>query len=166
MCPFCVLRFLLVIYFLYLCNQHLDSFSMKKFSFLFLFLITISIFVGCNKSDEAIEPSMEDILSLSDTYKNVYLKRKGHWGIDNDRITSNSLESYLKSGSLSVNFEKKIHKLNLRLTNSGKQTIFEKSISGDKNTSYPIPVTFITNEKYLIEISYGNEDLYLNFIIE
>jgi hypothetical protein len=132
----------------------------------------IGIFTGCDDNNEAIELSADSPLSISDNYNSIFLKRKGHWGIGNDRVanrsflTSNDTDLCLRSGSLSVNFEKEISELSFCLMDSELQIVFEETISGNNNSSYIIPVTFSSEGKYRIEASFDDKDFYLDFFIK
>ena len=139
---------------------------MKIIKLTFLFMLTISAFTCCDK--ENIEPAVTD-MSLSDSQKDVFLKKKGHWGTSNNRVNThnNSLEDvYFESSPLAVKFKNEIEELTLYIKDSDEQVIFEDIISAKSNSSYAIPVSFIQNKKYYLEITYYSEDYYLGFTIQ
>jgi len=140
---------------------------MKTIKFISLLLLTMSIMVCCEK--ETVEPTETKDISLSDNYKDVFLKRKGHWGPSNNRIDtySSSLDNtFFENASLTVRFKNEIEKLTLYIYDSDNQVIFEDEISARKNSSYNIPISFSQGEEYLIEVTSKTESYYLNFTIQ
>ena len=140
---------------------------MKTIKFISLLLLTMSIMVCCEK--ETVEPTETKDISLSDNYKDVFLKRKGHWGPSNNRIDtySSSLDNtFFENASLTVRFKNEIENLTLYINDSDDQVIFEDKISARKNSSYSIPLTFIKGEEYEIEIIRGLEVYYLIFAVQ
>lgn len=140
---------------------------MKQIKRIILLLLTINVLISCHKEDIETAESFESI-SISDSYQHISLKKRGHWGIGNNRITADTPVLCMKGNSLTVHFEKDISNLKLYLTDSDRQFIFEGTISGSKDLPYIIPVTFMTNQQYLIELSHNsnNLELYLDFITE
>ena len=127
----------------------------------------MSIMVCCEK--ETVEPTETKDISLSDNYKDVFLKRKGHWGPSNNRIDtySSSLDNtFFENAPLTVRFKNEIEKLTLYIYDSDNQVIFEDEISARKNSSYNIPISFSQGEEYLIEVTSKTESYYLNFTIQ
>lgn len=142
---------------------------MKQIKNILLLLSMISLLVGCDEN--TVEPSYDETeapsgVMLSDTYQNIYLKRKGHWGTGNDRVSADEPPLCLRGGSLSIHFEENIPELKLQLTDAGKQLVFEETLSGNKDSAYTIPINFAQGEEYQIGISYNYEILFLNFAIE
>ena len=140
---------------------------MKTIKFISLLLLTMGIMVCCEK--ETVEPTETKDISLSDNYKDVFLKRKGHWGPSNNRIDiySSSLDNtFFENASLTVRFKNEIEKLTLYIYDSNNQVIFEDEILARKNSSYNIPISFSQGEEYLIEVTSKTESYYLNFTIQ
>jgi Protein of unknown function (DUF3244). len=143
---------------------------MKTIRLLFLLLFTMNILTCCDKDpndpNEPNEPEVTNEISLSDSYKNVFLNRRGHWGNVDNRVSTYAGITYMRGSALTVNFERNIVDLRLMLKDSENQVILDEMITSDKNSSYTIPVTFIQNKWYILEVSYNSDDLYLEFIIE
>ena len=143
---------------------------MKTIKLISILLLTMSIVVCCDKEAvepiPVVEPMASGEISLSDSYKNVFLNKRGHWGAGNDRVSTYSGKVYMTGSTLVLHFEGKVADLRLRLKDSDNQLILNEIISGDKNSSYTIPVTFIQDKWYMLEVSRNSDDLYLEFIIE
>ena len=140
---------------------------MKTIRLLFLLLFTMNILISCDKDhNDPNETEVTNEISLSDSYKNVFLNRRGHWGAGNDRVSTYAGITYMRGSALTVNFERNIVDLRLMLKDSENQVILDEMITSDKNSSYTIPVTFIQNKWNILEVSYNSDDLYLEFIIE
>ena len=145
--------------------------DMKTLKHIFLLLFTISFITCCDKDKENVIPESKDII-LSDNHNNVLLKRKGHWGNSNNRVYQSTYSSdspencSFKGKSLHINFIKEIKELNLCIRNINTQEVFEDTFSAKKNSTYPIPLTFIKGEEYVIEIICGSELYYLIFTIK
>ena len=142
---------------------------MKTLKHISLLLLAMSIMVCCGKDDidsTINESTVTDEISLSDSYKSVFFSKKGHWGLGNDRFSTYPEVIYMRGSTLAVRFEKEIADLKLLLTDSDNQVILNETISVDKNSLYTIPVTFVQDKSYLIEISHNFEYYYLEFFIE
>jgi Two component regulator propeller. len=140
---------------------------MKIIRLLFLLLFTINILTCCDKDqNDPVEPEETIEISLSDSYKNVFLKRRGHWGTSNNRVSTYSGAEYLRGTALTVNFERNIVDLRLVLKDYENQVILDEMIRSDKKSSYNLPVEFIHNKMYTIEVYHNNEYYFLDFIIE
>ena len=138
---------------------------MKTIKFIFLLLFTMSLIVCCEK--ESVEPVVTDI-SLSDNYRDVYLKRRGHWGSTDNRAYPDSYEitASMRGSMLTLKFENEIEELRLQIKESGNKVILDKIISSKSNSSYNIPVTFVQNKTYMLEVSNNLHFYYLEFIVK
>ena len=137
---------------------------MKTIKHIFLLLLTMSIMVCCEK--ETVEQEITEI-SLSDNYRDVYLKKRGHWGSMDNRIYTYSYDEkvIMRGCLLTLKFEKEVVDLRILIMDTDNQVILDEIISGDKKSSYIIPIEFTQDKWYTIMVSNNSDYLYLPFTI-
>ena len=139
---------------------------MKNFA-LITIVVALLGFTSCSEEEkENTEQEVTSEISLSDSYKNVPLSKRGHWGLGNNRVSTYSGTTYMKGSALAVSFVKNDIIIKLVLMDSDRQVIHVETIKSNNKSPYALPVAFIQDKMYSIEVYYESECYYLDFMIE